>query len=81
MNETNLNYEYIKDQPEALNIQAKGQFSKTQDIVIHLPDRFQRISLYENGVIICEEIYNGKQVFRFNYPYTEVEPGKLIINN
>ncbi|MGA4718853.1 hypothetical protein [Fictibacillus nanhaiensis] len=81
--ETSLNFEYIKgeDQPEPLDIQAKGLFTRTHNIVINANEKFQRISIYENGVIISEEIYAGKHIIRFNFPFTEVERGKLVINN
>lgn len=81
--ETFLNFEYVKgeDQPEALDIQAKGPFTRTHNIVINTNERFQRISIYENGVITSEEVYAGKHIIRFNFPFTEVERGKLVINN
>ncbi|MBF8418940.1 MAG: hypothetical protein SOI41_07365 [Heyndrickxia coagulans] len=82
--EISLSYEYIKDDnlhPEAINIQAKGVFNRTKNIVISAKDKFQRISFYENGIIISEEIYNGKHVFRFNVPFNELEPGKILLEN
>ncbi len=81
--ETSLQYEYIKgeDQPEALNIKANGSFVRTHNIVVNTNDRFQRISIYENGMITSEEVYNGKHILRFNHPFTEVERGKLVFNN
>ncbi|WP_002145563.1 hypothetical protein [Bacillus cereus] len=82
--ETSLQYEYNHDynlRPEGINVQATGSFIRTHNILINASDRFQRMSIYENGVIMSEEIYNGKHFFRFNFPFTEIEPGKLVINN
>lgn len=79
--EQNLNYVYVKDDnttPEAINLRAKGSFNRIENIVINAPGRFQRISVYENGLISCEEQLPGEHIFRFNKPYTETEPGVLF---
>ncbi|OUB23514.1 hypothetical protein BK708_16980 [Bacillus thuringiensis serovar yunnanensis] len=80
--ETSLQYEYIKgeDQPKGLNIQANGSFVRTHNLFINTNDRAQRISIYENGLIISDEVYSGKHILRFNHPFTEVERGKLVFN-
>ena len=79
--EQNLNYVYQKDDnanPSAINLKAKGNFEQKENIVINIPGRFQRISTYENGLIVCEEMIPNQHIFRFNKPYTEVEPGVLL---
>lgn len=80
--EQNLSYVYKKDDnayPEGINLQANGKFVRKENIVINIPGRFQRISIYENGLIVCEEILpNNQHIFRFNKPYKEIEPGVLF---
>ena len=80
--EHNLSYTYLKDDtvhPEAISLKAPGNFVRKENIVIKIPERFQRISVYENGLVVCEEILPGNQrIFRFNKPYKEVEPGVLV---
>ena len=76
-----LNHVYIKDDnknPEGIDLKAKGSFNRTENILINIPGRFQRISIYENGLIVCEELIPGQHIFRFNKPYTETEPGVLF---
>lgn len=79
--EQNLNHVYIKDDninPASINLKMKGSFNRTENIVISIPGRFQRISIYENGLIVCEELLPGEHIFRFNKPYIETEPGVLF---
>lgn len=81
MLEQTLIYAYIKDDkihPEAINLRASGQFVKLDEKVINEPGKFQRISEYQNGLIVSEEITSGQHIFRFNKPYKEVEPGVLF---
>ena len=64
-----LNHVYIKDDsvnPEAINLKAKGNFNRIENILIDIPGRFQRISIYENDLIVCEELITGQHIFRFN---------------
>ncbi len=79
--EQTLTYTYLKDDdanPSAINLKANGKFNALQKIVINIPGRFQRISVYENGLTVCEETYSGEHIFRFNKPYNETEPGVLF---
>lgn len=79
--EQNLNYVYLKDDnvnPSSIDLRTIGSFDLKENIVINIPERFQRISVYTNGLTVCEEILPGQHVFRFNKPYTETEPGVLI---
>lgn len=79
--EQQLTYTYSKDDnvnPEAITLKSKGDFNRTENILINIPGRFQRISIYENGLIVCEEMTSGNHIFRFNKPYTEIEPGVLF---
>jgi hypothetical protein len=83
VNEISLKYEYVKgkEQHEGLTLQGQGKFIKSQDdIVISSKDKFQRISFYENGIVTSEEIYNGRHVLRFNFPYTETQLGTLVFD-
>ncbi|MSS42474.1 hypothetical protein FYJ27_01810 [Anaerosalibacter bizertensis] len=78
--EQNLSYVYHKDDnvnPGPIKLETKGNFNRRENIVINVTERFQRISIYENGLIVCEEMLPGKHVFRFNKPYVETEPGTL----
>ncbi|HAT4306155.1 hypothetical protein CYK80_03985 [Clostridium perfringens] len=78
--EQNLNHVYYKDDnihPEAISLRAPGVFKKKENIVINIPGRFQRITTYENGLIVCEEMIPGKHIFRFNRPFNEIEAGVL----
>ncbi|UZW13184.1 hypothetical protein OSC52_15205 [Clostridium pasteurianum] len=77
----NLNFTYVKDDnsnPGAINLRANGSFNAKEKIVINIPGRFQRISIYKNELIVSEEILPGEHIFRFNKPYKEVEPGVLF---
>lgn len=79
--EQHLSYVYYKDDnanPEPINLKMKGEFNRTENIVIQTVDSFQRISIYENGLIVSEEMRQGKHIFRFNKRYEEVEPGELV---
>lgn len=80
--EQNLIYVYEKDDnahPEGITLEGPGKFNRKENIVINIPGRFQRISIYENGLIVSEEILpNFQRVFRFNKPYKEVNPGVLF---
>lgn len=79
--EQNLSYVYLKDDninPNAINLKKVGEFKRKENIVINIPGRFQRISIYENGLIVCEEMLSGQHIFRFNKPYKETEPGTLF---
>lgn len=78
--EQNLSFTYIKDDnsnPGAISLKATGKFDRIENIVISIPERFQRISVYENGLIVSEEILSGQHIFRFNKSYNETEPGVL----
>ncbi|EOO73363.1 hypothetical protein CN966_30525 [Bacillus cereus] len=78
--ESRLQYEYIKSNNRlaAVNLHSKnGPFAVIHNIVIHTDDRFQRIYVYENGIIASEEIYGDKTILRFNRPFTEDEHGTL----
>lgn len=75
-----LNHVYYKDDnihPEAISLRAPGVFKRKENIVINIPGRFQRITTYENGLIVCEEMIPGKHIFRFNRPFNEIEAGVL----
>lgn len=79
--EYNLSHIYIKDDdanPGSIQLETAGKFVRTENIVINIPGRFQRISVYENGLVVSEEQLPGEHVFRFNKPYTETVPGVLL---
>jgi len=76
-----LNYVYLKDDninPGSISLKTNGEFKREENIVISIPERFQRISTYENGLIVCEEMLPGQHIFRFNKPYNETETGVLF---
>lgn len=78
--EQNLNYVYFKDDnvnPGSISLRTEGNLNRIENIVINISGRFQRISVYENGLIVCEEMIPGQHIFRFNKPYTEIESGVL----
>lgn len=81
MTDQSLNYVYLKNdniKPESISLRSKGSFDREESIVIDIPERFQRISIYDNGLIVSEEILSGIHLFRFNKPYSETEPGVLV---
>lgn len=76
-----LSYVYHKDDgvnPGSIKLKTKGNFVRSNNIVINIEGRFQRISTYENGLVVCEEMLPGKHIFRFNKPYTETELAVLF---
>lgn len=78
--EQSLDYVYHKDDnvnSGPIKLEAKGKFNRKENIVIHIPERFQRISVYDNELIVCEEMLPGQHIFRFNKPYTETKPEVL----
>jgi hypothetical protein len=79
--EQNLNFTYVNDDnsnPGGINLRANGSFDVKEKIVINVTGRFQRISIYENNLIVSEEILHGQHIFRFNKLYKEIEPGVLF---
>lgn len=76
-----LNYTYIKD------IYGSGP------VTLKIPDpqdeidrkesydpsgKFQRTTTYKSGLIVHEEMADGKLTFKFNRPFVEDEPGVLF---
>jgi hypothetical protein len=79
--EHNLSYVYIKDDnvtSGSIDLRTNGKFIRKDNIVINITERFQRISIYENGLVVCEELLPGQHIFRFNKPYKEEESGVLV---
>jgi hypothetical protein len=80
-NEHELVYTYYKDDdkhPEPISLRAPGKFEKIDSYESNRPGHFKRVTKYENGMVISEEMLPGEHIFRFNKPYKEVEPGVLV---
>lgn len=75
-----LPYIYEKDDdknPESIRLETNGSFNKINEKVENNPGHFKRVSEYSNGLIVSEEMHNGKHIFRFNKPFTEAAKGIL----
>lgn len=77
MDEITLKYEFkipndgSHDQAISLNFSIPGTL--IQHLSINPEDKsfFQRIRIYDNGLVISEEVWNDYRIFRFSHPYTQ----------
>lgn len=71
-------YEKSADQPEPLNLKKQGKFEVVDEQSEHTNSKFKRVKKYANGLIVSEEIYSGKEFFKFNQPFVEKSKGELF---
>ncbi|MGY3718829.1 hypothetical protein ACWE42_25350 [Sutcliffiella cohnii] len=68
LKEENLQYKIVKSDTDHSGITIPGM---TENDMVHkfvLQDDyiFQRFMIFKNGLIVCEEVSNGKRTFRSN---------------
>lgn len=82
MNLLNLDLPYVyekgADQPEPLSLKKQGKFELVDEQEEYTSNKFKRVKQYANGLIVSEEIYSGKEFFKFNQPFVERSKGELF---
>ena len=61
------------DQQDSLSLNARsGLFEREYNLLVTTgeDDKFQRLSIYSNGVIVSEEVTSNGKIFRFNVPFS-----------
>lgn len=66
----NLNHKIVKDDSDHSGIKIPDMTENDikYQFVVHDDYIFQRFRVFTNGLIVCEEVSNGKRTFRSNRP-------------
>ncbi len=68
--EVNLKYKIVKADSDhsSITIPNVKETDIVHKFVIQDNNLFQRFRVFNNGLIVCEEISNGRRIFRSNKP-------------
>lgn len=69
--EIELNHKIIKDDSDdsGITIPDVKESDIVNQFIVNDDHIFQRFRIFKNGLIVCEEISNGKRIFRSNEPF------------
>lgn len=70
VNEESLTYKMVKSDTDdsGITIPNVTEDDIVHKFVVHDDYIFQRFRIFTNGLIVCEEVSNGKRIFRSNRP-------------
>lgn len=80
--EQQLKHKLVKDESDDSGISLHGLTDSdiVQKFTVQDDYIFQRFMIFSNGLIVCEEVSNGKRLFRFNKSFEELEGNKISFN-